>query len=107
MFQGCQRTVYAYADRNQTTGVATWTEPIAIDNHDINVVVQKETSSSPSPGDRLSAGSYKIVYKAVDAAGNKAQSCETEVVLRGIKQKLLSFSVVAMSAIYFKMQRKI
>ena len=85
MFQGCQRTVYAYADRNQTTGVATWTEPIAVDNHDINVVVQKETSSSLSPGDRLSAGSYKIVYKAVDAAGNKAQSCETEVVLKGMK----------------------
>lgn len=78
--KGCQHTVYAFADRNSTTGVATWSEPFAEDNHDSNVVVRKE--GSVSPGDRLSAGNYRVVYKATDAAGNKAQSCQTEVVVK-------------------------
>eukprot|EP00105_Crassostrea_gigas_P019111 XP_011437468.1 PREDICTED: uncharacterized protein LOC105335342 [Crassostrea gigas] len=78
--KGCQHTVYAFADRNSSTGVAMWSEPIAEDNHDNSVVVRKE--GSVSPGDRLSAGNYKVVYKATDAAGNKAQSCITEVVVK-------------------------
>lgn len=78
--KGCQHTVYAFADRNSSTGVAMWSDPIAEDNHDNSVVVRKE--GSVSPGDRLSAGNYKVVYKATDAAGNKAQSCITEVVVK-------------------------
>lgn len=78
--KGCQNTVYAFADRNSSTGVATWSEPIAEDNHDSSIVVRKE--GSVFPGNRLSAGNYKVVYKATDAAGNKAQSCITEVVVK-------------------------
>lgn len=78
--KGCQNTVYAFADRNSSTGVATWSEPIAEDNHDSSIVVRKE--GSVSPGHRLLAGNYKVVYKATDAAGNKAQSCITEVVIK-------------------------
>ncbi|XP_061173455.1 uncharacterized protein LOC133182624 [Saccostrea echinata] len=77
---GCLHTVYAFADRNSTTGVVTWKEPTASDNHDGSVIVVKE--GTISPGDILSEGSYKIVYKATDAAGNKAQSCKIHIVLR-------------------------
>ncbi|XP_062584887.1 uncharacterized protein LOC134246515 [Saccostrea cucullata] len=77
---GCLHTIYAFADRNSTTGVVTWKEPTASDNYDISVSIVKE--GSVSPGDELLAGNYKIVYKATDAAGNKAPSCVTHIVLR-------------------------
>lgn len=75
-------TVYGFVDRNSTTGVVTWREPTALDNHDAVVNVVKV--GSVSPGDRLPAGSYKIIYKATDAAGNQAQTCKTEIAVKGI-----------------------
>ncbi|XP_048737007.2 sushi, von Willebrand factor type A, EGF and pentraxin domain-containing protein 1-like [Ostrea edulis] len=81
--QGCMHTVYGFADRNSTTGVVTWREPTALDNHDAVVNVVKV--GSVSPGDRLPAGSYKIIYKATDAAGNQAQTCKTEIAVKVLK----------------------
>lgn len=56
---GCSNTVYAYADRNTTSGFITWNEPTATDNHDSSVEVVKE--GNISSGDKISAGSYKLI----------------------------------------------
>lgn len=84
---GCSNTVYAYADRNTTSGFITWNEPTATDNHDSSVEVVKE--GNISSGDKTSAGSYKLIYRAVDSAGNKAQICKIHIILKGIFTSIL------------------
>ncbi|XP_061173458.1 uncharacterized protein LOC133182626 [Saccostrea echinata] len=78
--QQCEPIVYAFADRNSTYGVATWKEPIAIDNHDKNVTVSKE--GNISPGDRIPAGNYKVTYRARDKSGNNASVCTTNIIMK-------------------------
>lgn len=77
----CPGTVYAYCGRNSLKSYVVWKEPSAKDNHDGVISVTKE--GSVSPGDRLSAGTYTVTYKAKDLAGNKADPCKMKVVVKG------------------------
>lgn len=79
----CPGTVYAYSDKNSLEGTVIWKEPYAKDNHD--GVIKTQRSGLISPGDRVSSGTYTVVYKAEDSTGNKAIPCVTKVVMKVIR----------------------
>ena len=64
-FTFCPSDVTVYVQDNATSGNVTWTVPVAEDN--VNVVSLLTTSSQGT----YNVGSYSVVYRASDAAGNE------------------------------------
>lgn len=67
-----------YAERGLFSNQVNWTEPVATDNSGFPPAV----TSNYQPLQRLSQGTYVIVYTAVDQSGNKA-TCSFTVKVKG------------------------
>lgn len=68
---------FMIADSTLRSAVVTWTEPQVQDNtNGVTVTV------NINPGSSLPIGNYRVIYLAVDGAGNTG-NCTFDVIVRG------------------------
>lgn len=95
MIQYCELYADAIADPNSTRGKITWTEPIVIDNADIDINWTK--NGSIAPGDIIEVGTYQVTYTAQDKAGNKARPCKVELSMKGVSKFNMNIDQITLS----------
>ncbi|XP_070562688.1 uncharacterized protein [Ptychodera flava] len=74
----CPPSVKFYTEAHDDVTVVNWTLPIASDNSNTITL-----SSTHSPGEKLSTGSYAITYNASDPSGN-TESCSFFVTVQDL-----------------------
>ena len=78
VIHNCPTEIILYADSTSCSMLVNWTAPTASDNCNVDTFY-----SNYSPGDTFSTGTTKVVYTAIDDAGNKTE-CSFNVVVRDL-----------------------
>ncbi|XP_041477575.1 hyalin-like isoform X2 [Lytechinus variegatus] len=78
-FNECPDNIEVFIIALQPDVIVTWEEPTFTDNSIQGSATATRSPSSPAPGSRLGAGSYRIEYIAMDDAGNTASTCSFTV----------------------------